>query len=154
MMTQFAPRTSYVDLWNRVLAAPNDIREFAAHHEKCYAHDLQYRNPYRNYHACHGAHPFAVQYWSAHALDAIQGNLKTMGLAAVLTTGFSILPSPDLLFSVEGFVEIEGPVHHMDSALGAVCAHTSAFVVSLTTPRPANIVRTPKLFWLVEGRWG
>lgn len=62
---------SYVDLWNEGLAETSDIRELARRYEERYAHDRRYRNLYRNSHAYHGAHPFTVLYWAAHALDHV-----------------------------------------------------------------------------------
>lgn len=62
---------SYVDLWNEGLSQTHDIRELAARYEERYAHDPRYRELYRNSHAYHGAHPFTVLYWAAHALDHV-----------------------------------------------------------------------------------
>ena len=64
---------SYVDLWNEGLAETSDIRELAARYEERYARDPRYTNLYRGSHAYHGAHPFTVLYWAAHALDHIGG---------------------------------------------------------------------------------
>ena len=60
---------SYIDLWNEVLPETNDLHEIAARYEEKYAHDPWYRTLYRNSYAYHGAHPFTVLYWAAHALD-------------------------------------------------------------------------------------
>ncbi len=60
---------SYVDLWNEALAETNDIREIHERYEERYAYDPWYKTLYRNSYAYHGAHPFTVLYWAAHALD-------------------------------------------------------------------------------------
>ena len=60
---------SYIDLWNEVLTETNDIREIHQRYEEKYAYDPWYRTLYRNSYAYHGAHPFTVLYWAAHALD-------------------------------------------------------------------------------------
>ena len=60
---------SYIDLWNEVFPETNDIHEIHHRYEERYAHDPWYRTLYRNSYAYHGAHPFTVLYWAAHALD-------------------------------------------------------------------------------------
>jgi lactate racemase len=60
---------SYIDLYNEVYPETNDIHEIAHRYEEKYAHDPWYRTLYRNSYAYHGAHPFTVLYWAAHALD-------------------------------------------------------------------------------------
>ncbi len=70
---------SYVDLWNEGLARTNDIRELAVRYEDRYARDPRYRKLYRNSHAYHGAHPFTVLYWAAHALDHLGGAILVGG---------------------------------------------------------------------------
>ena len=60
---------SYIDLWNEVFPETNDIHEIHRRYEENYAHDPWYRTLYRNSYAYHGAHPFTVLYWAAHALD-------------------------------------------------------------------------------------
>jgi hypothetical protein len=70
---------SYVDLWNEGLAETHDIRELAHRYEERYARDPRYRSLYRNSHAYHGAHPFTVLYWAAHALDHLGGAILVGG---------------------------------------------------------------------------
>ena len=60
---------SYIDLWNEAFPETHDIREIHERYEKRYAYDPWYRTLYRNSYAYHGAHPFTVLYWAAHALD-------------------------------------------------------------------------------------
>src|ERR687897_3234271 len=60
---------SYIDLWNEAFPETHDIREISERYEKRYAYDPWYRTLYRNSYAYHGAHPFTVLYWAAHALD-------------------------------------------------------------------------------------
>ena len=60
---------SYIDLWNEAFAETHDIREIHEKYEERYALDPWYRTLYRNSYAYHGAHPFTVLYWAAHALD-------------------------------------------------------------------------------------
>ena len=62
---------SYIDLWNEALAETNDIHEIHRRYEERYARDPWYRTLYRNSYAYHGAHPFTVLYWAAHALDHV-----------------------------------------------------------------------------------
>ncbi len=60
---------SYIDLWNEAFPETHDIREIHSRYEKKYAYDPWYRTLYRSSYAYHGAHPFTVLYWAAHALD-------------------------------------------------------------------------------------
>ena len=60
---------SYIDLWNEVFPETNDVHEIHHRYEEKYANDPWYRTLYRNSYAYHGAHPFTVLYWAAHALD-------------------------------------------------------------------------------------
>jgi lactate racemase len=62
---------SYIDLWNEVFPETNDIHEIHHRYEEKYANDPWYRTLYRNSYAYHGAHPFTVLYWAAHALDHV-----------------------------------------------------------------------------------
>jgi lactate racemase len=62
---------SYIDLWNEVFPETNDIHEIHRRYEEKYARDPWYRTLYRNSYAYHGAHPFTVLYWAAHALDHV-----------------------------------------------------------------------------------
>ena len=69
---------SYIDLWNEAFTETHDIREIHEKYEKKYAYDPWYRTLYRNSYAYHGAHPFTVLYWAAHALDHV-GNVILVG---------------------------------------------------------------------------
>ncbi len=62
---------SYIDLYNEVLPETTDLHEIAARYEEKYAYDPWYRTLYRHSYAYHGAHPFTVLYWVAHALDYV-----------------------------------------------------------------------------------
>jgi hypothetical protein len=61
---------SYIDFYEEVLAVTTDPGELAAH-ERAYAEDDWYRHLYRTSHAYHGAHPFYMWYWGAHALEHV-----------------------------------------------------------------------------------
>jgi hypothetical protein len=62
---------SYIDLWNEAFTETHDIREIHEKYEERYAYDPWYRTLYRSSYAYHGAHPFTVLYWAAHALDHV-----------------------------------------------------------------------------------
>src|SRR5215208_5641071 len=92
---------SYIDLWNEVFPETNDVHEIHHRYEEKYANDPWYRTLYRNSYAYHGAHPFTVLYWAAHALDHLGGvilvggdpeNTKRMGLrrADTVTDAFQM----------------------------------------------------------------
>jgi hypothetical protein len=70
---------SYIDLWNDVFPETHDIREIHHKYEERYATDPWYKTLYRNSHAYHGAHPFTVLYWAAHALDHISSAILVGG---------------------------------------------------------------------------
>jgi hypothetical protein len=70
---------SYIDLWNEGFAETHDIRELHHKYEERYANDPWYRTLYRNSYAYHGAHPFTVLYWAAHALDHVGGTILVGG---------------------------------------------------------------------------
>ncbi|MCA1716353.1 MAG: nickel-dependent lactate racemase [Actinobacteria bacterium] len=70
---------SYVDLWNEGFAETHDIRELHHRYEERYANDPWYRTLYRNSYAYHGAHPFTVLYWAAHALDHVGDTILVGG---------------------------------------------------------------------------
>jgi hypothetical protein len=70
---------SYVDLWSEGLAETHDVRELHHRYEERYARDPRYRSLYRYSHAYHGAHPFTVLYWAAHALDHLGGAILVGG---------------------------------------------------------------------------
>jgi hypothetical protein len=69
---------SYVDLWSEALAETNDLREIHERYEERYAHDPWYKTLYRKSYAYHGAHPFTVLYWAAHALEHL-GDVVLVG---------------------------------------------------------------------------
>ena len=70
---------SYIDLWNEVFPETNDVHEIHHRYEEKYANDPWYRTLYRNSYAYHGAHPFTVLYWAAHALDHLGGVILVGG---------------------------------------------------------------------------
>jgi hypothetical protein len=95
---------SYIDLWNEAFPETNDIREIHERYEKRYAYDPWYRTLYRNSYAYHGAHPFTVLYWAAHALDHVAdvilvgGNPETtrrMGLGRANTVAEALQMAQD-----------------------------------------------------------
>ena len=60
---------SYIDFYEEVLAETTDPEEIERRFERSYAEDEWYRHLYRTSHAYHGAHPFYMWYWGAHALE-------------------------------------------------------------------------------------
>src|ERR687889_1614468 len=95
---------SYIDLWNEAFPETHDIREIHERYEKRYAYDPWYRTLYRNSYAYHGAHPFTVLYWAAHALDHLGGailvggdpkNTKRMGLGRADTVADALQIAQD-----------------------------------------------------------
>jgi hypothetical protein len=63
---------SYIDFYEEVLPVTKDPAE-VERFERVYAEDEWYRHLYRTSHAFHGAHPFYMWYWGAHALDHVGG---------------------------------------------------------------------------------
>jgi len=61
---------SYIDFYEEVLAQTTDPAE-VERFERGYAEDEWYRHLYRTSHAYHGAHPFYMWYWGAHALEHV-----------------------------------------------------------------------------------
>jgi hypothetical protein len=61
---------SYIDFYEEVLPQTKDPVE-VERFERSYAEDDWYRHLYRTSHAFHGAHPFYMWYWGAHALDHV-----------------------------------------------------------------------------------
>jgi hypothetical protein len=60
---------SYIDFFEEVLATTTDPLEVEKGWEERFATDEWYRHLYRTSYAYHGAHPFYMWYWGAHALD-------------------------------------------------------------------------------------
>jgi hypothetical protein len=60
---------SYIDFFEEVLATTTDPFEVEKGWEERFATDEWYRHLYRTSYAYHGAHPFYMWYWGAHALD-------------------------------------------------------------------------------------
>ena len=97
---------SYIDLWNEVFPETNDVHEIHHRYEEKYANDPWYRTLYRNSYAYHGAHPFTVLYWAAHALDHLGGvilvggdpeNTKRMGLRRADTVADAFQMAQDIV---------------------------------------------------------
>ena len=61
---------SYIDFYEEVLSKTTDPAE-VERFERGYAEDEWYRHLYRTSHAYHGAHPFYMWYWGAHALEHV-----------------------------------------------------------------------------------
>ncbi len=62
---------SYIDFYEEVLSETTDPEEIERRFERSYAEDEWYRHLYRSSHAYHGAHPFYMWYWGAHALEHV-----------------------------------------------------------------------------------
>jgi hypothetical protein len=62
---------SYIDFYEEVLAETTDPAEIERRFERAYAEDEWYRHLYRTSYAYHGAHPFYMWYWGAHALEHV-----------------------------------------------------------------------------------
>jgi lactate racemase len=62
---------SYIDFYEEVLAETTDPAEIERRFERTYAEDEWYRHLYRTSYAYHGAHPFYMWYWGAHALEHV-----------------------------------------------------------------------------------
>jgi hypothetical protein len=62
---------SYIDFYEEVLAETTDPVEIERRYERSYAEDEWYRHLYRTSYAYHGAHPFYMWYWGAHALEHV-----------------------------------------------------------------------------------
>jgi hypothetical protein len=62
---------SYIDFYEEVLAETTDPEEIERRFERDYAEDEWYRHLYRTSYAYHGAHPFYMWYWGAHALEHV-----------------------------------------------------------------------------------
>ncbi len=60
---------SYVDFFDEVLAGTTDPSTIESKWEHQYATDPWYIHLYRKSYAYHGAHPFYMWYWGAHAMD-------------------------------------------------------------------------------------
>jgi hypothetical protein len=60
---------SYVDFFDEVLAGTTDPSTIESKWEQQYATDPWYIHLYRKSYAYHGAHPFYMWYWGAHAMD-------------------------------------------------------------------------------------
>jgi lactate racemase len=80
------------------------VYEIHHRYEEKYANDPWYRTLYRNSYAYHGAHPFTVLYWAAHALDHLGGvilvggdpeNTKRMGLGRADTVADALQMAQD-----------------------------------------------------------
>ncbi|HEX8054561.1 MAG TPA: lactate racemase domain-containing protein [Thermoleophilaceae bacterium] len=61
---------SYIDFYEEVLPQAKDPAE-VERFEQSYAEDEWYRHLYRTSYSFHGAHPFYMWYWGAHALDHV-----------------------------------------------------------------------------------
>jgi hypothetical protein len=99
---------SYVDLWNEALAETNDIREIHHHYEERYAHDPWYKTLYRNSYAYHGAHPFTVLYWAAHALDHL-GDVILVGGDPMSTERMGLKRADSIAEALEMAEDTVGP---------------------------------------------
>ena len=62
---------SYIDFYEEVLAETTDPAEVERRFERSYAEDEWYRHLFRTSYAYHGAHPFYMWYWGAHALEHV-----------------------------------------------------------------------------------
>jgi hypothetical protein len=99
---------SYIDLWNEVFPQTNDIHEIHRRYEEKYAHDPWYRTLYRNSYAYHGAHPFTVLYWAAHALDHV-GDVILVGGDPMTTKRMGFKRADTVAESLEMAEDTVGP---------------------------------------------
>jgi hypothetical protein len=99
---------SYIDLWNEAFPETNDIHEIHRRYEEKYAHDPWYRTLYRNSHAYHGAHPFTVLYWAAHALDHL-GDVILVGGDPETTKRMGLKRADSMAEALEMAKDIVGP---------------------------------------------
>src|SRR5919202_3977006 len=99
---------SYVDLWNEGLAETNDIRVLHERYEERYANDPWYRTLYRNSYAYHGAHPFTVLYWAAHALDHV-GDAILVGGDPMTTKRMGLKRADSIAEALEMAQDTVGP---------------------------------------------
>ena len=99
---------SYLDLWNEGLAETNDIRELHERYEERYAHDPWYKTLYRNSYAYHGAHPFTVLYWAAHALDHL-GDVILVGGDPETTSRVGLKSTSSIAEALEMAEDTVGP---------------------------------------------
>jgi hypothetical protein len=99
---------SYIDLWDEALAETNDIREIHHRYEERYAHDPWYKTLYRNSYAYHGAHPFTVLYWAAHALDHL-GDVILVGGDPVTTERMGLKRADSIAEALEMAEDTVGP---------------------------------------------
>ena len=70
---------SYIDFYEEVLPITKDPAEIEKRFEKSYAEDEWYRHLYRTSNSFHGAHPFYMWYWGAHALDHVADTIFVGG---------------------------------------------------------------------------
>jgi hypothetical protein len=99
---------SYVDLWNEAFPETNDIHEIHRRYEEKYAHDPWYRTLYRNSYAYHGAHPFTVLYWAAHALDYL-GDVILVGGDPMTTKRMGLKRADTVAEALEMAQDTVGP---------------------------------------------
>jgi Lactate racemase N-terminal domain len=99
---------SYIDLWNEAFPETNDIHEIHRRYEKKYAHDPWYRTLYRNSYAYHGAHPFTVLYWAAHALDYL-GDVVFVGSDPATTSRMGLKHADTIAEALEMAKDVVGP---------------------------------------------
>jgi lactate racemase-like protein len=99
---------SYIDLWNEVFPETNDIHEIHRRYEEKYAHDPWYRTLYRHSYAYHGAHPFTVLYWAAHALDHV-GDVILVGADPMTTKRMGLKHADTVAEALEMAKDTVGP---------------------------------------------
>jgi hypothetical protein len=99
---------SYIDLWNEVFPETNDIHKIHSRYEERYARDPWYRTLYRNSYAYHGAHPFTVLYWAAHALDHV-GDVILVGGDPMTTKRMSLKRADSVVEGLEMAKDTVGP---------------------------------------------
>lgn len=99
---------SYIDLWNEAFPETHDIREIHARYEEKYAYDPWYRTLYRNSYAYHGAHPFTVLYWAAHALDYL-GDVILVGGDPMTTSRMGLKRADTVAEALEMAQDVVGP---------------------------------------------
>jgi len=98
---------SYIDFFEQVLSETTDPAEIGKY-EESFATDPWYVHLYRTGHAYHGAHPFFMWYWCAHALEHLSAVIVVGGdRAAVRRLGFK--PASTMADALEMASDVVGP---------------------------------------------
>ena len=99
---------SYIDFFNEILSETTNMHEIRERYEERYAYDPWYRTLYRNSHAYHGAHPFTVLYWAAHAVDYL-GDVIFVGGDPMTTARMGCKRADTVAEALEMAKDVVGP---------------------------------------------